>query len=346
MLHDADAAAATFGGRGFRAVFHAPNRTEYRARLLEHLEEEQSQHAHLFLNLSREGMYLITKGVACRPRDVPHAPAFLSCIGRLFTTPEPHSRLAAALAAARATVVPSGAGGGAPARPPYVGVHVRTFGVDMGLPLGTAPDAEAALEFYAWEVRVNASEYAAAARVVCRNSTGRSLWVASDSRAAALLWARLCPGKTHTFSVDAARVHSERGHGAAAARAVATSADGGGGHEDAAVAGMSGSDVLLLDWLMLASAHAVVRWGAQHSSFAASAHTRSCGGRLWRSPKSFQYKAAASWLLSKVRLYLSMGGRQNASWDCASPIAKMLRTTPCRSGCLRECRRLIYGAFA
>ena len=48
----------------------------------------------------------------------------------------------------------SGSNGGGPAR--YVGVHIRTFGADMGIPRGVKPDAQLALSFYSWEVMVSA----------------------------------------------------------------------------------------------------------------------------------------------------------------------------------------------
>jgi len=402
------------------------NRTEYRALLLHWLDRERgpAQHPHVFLNFTREAMYVITKAPTCSSQ-LRHRPGFQACIGRLFTTPRPHSRLAIEYASARAGLLAGRHGDGAESPPPtpqafpihviasagsapqpptshvVIGVHTRTFGVDMGIPRTVVPDAQAALAFYAWEVRVNASEYTESARKVCKRGVEqRSLWVASDARAAVLMWRQLCPGQVHAISLATVREHSEAhrndailntGGGSGGSGSGDNSGGGGGGGggsggggggsggsagsagsggrgssmNDAALISsapqgavtlggtatlggtltLSGRDALLLDWLLLASSGAILRWGAQHSSFASSAHLRSCDGKLWRSPKSFRYASAAAWLLNKVRLYTSMGRHQNASWDCNSPIAPMLRTTPCTSGCLRDCRALIYSAF-
>ena len=382
------------------------NRTEYRALLLQWLDRERgpAQHPHVFLNFTREAMYVITKAPMCSSQ-LRHRPGFQACIGRLFTTPRPHSRLAIEYASARAGLLAGRRGDGAEPPPPppqafpihviasagsapqpptphvVIGVHTRTFGVDMGIPRTVVPDAQAALAFYAWEVRVNAREYTDAARKVCtRGVEQRSLWVASDARAAVLMWRQLCPGQVHAISLATVREHSEAhrndailntgggigdsgsGGSGSGGNSGGNSGGSGGGSgsggsggsgssmKDVALisggtATLSGRDALLLDWLLLASSGAILRWGAQHSSFASSAHMRSCDGKLWRSPKSFRYASASAWLLNKVRLYTSMGRHQNASWDCNSPIAPMLRTTPCTSGCLRDCRALIYSAF-
>ena len=225
----------------------------------------------------------------------------------------------------------------------YIGVHVRTFGADMNIPRGTKPLSAIALQFLAWEVQVNASEYLSAIRKLCRNGT-LPLYVASDSRAAIGVFEAACPGRVlHQYhpSVRAGRaglgtgvgvelqpsgpVHSERLRRNASA---------------------AGSTDLLLDWLMLAGAHAVVRWGAQHSSFASSARLRSCSGRLWRSPKSWKYKAATSWLLGKLRFHANKV-RANASYDCAATISPMLRTIPtCENGCVVSCLGNVYSGFA
>ena len=102
----------------------------------------------------------------------------------------------------------------------------------------------------------------------------------------------------------------------------------------------------LLDWLALTSAHVIVKWGAQHSSFSASARMASCGARQWRSPKGWRYKAASSWLLHKLRFHADKA-RRNASYDCHSSIAPMLREiAPCRSACASVCRDRLYGAYA
>ena len=189
------------------------------------------------------------------------------------------------------------------------------------------------------------------------------LYVASDSRAAILLFDHLCPGRiVHQY-------YDWSGSGAAGAGggsllledsstkhgmhsevlrsrphldpAITTSSSSGNSSS-----GGGGGSGLLLDWLMLGSAHAVTRWGAQHSSFAGSASLRGCSERMWRSPKSWKYKAATSWLLGKLRFHGNKV-KLNASYDCAATISPMLRTIgPCTSGCVRECLGYVHRAFA
>ena len=232
----------------------------------------------------------------------------------------------------------------------YIGVHIRTFGADMNIPRGTRPDSALALEFLAWEVQVNASDYASAIRRLCRNGS-LPLYVASDSRAAIGVFETACRGRVlhqYMMRTPPPSATALAGTGPGAGRTWEQAEPDRAVHSEALRRNASGagSTDLLLDWLMLAGAHAVVRWGAQHSSFASSARLRSCSGRLWRSPKSWRYKSASSWLLFKLRFHAHKV-RLNASYDCQATISPMLRTIPtCESGCVMECLGNVHRAFA
>lgn len=322
-----DEARAAVSPTGFKAYEHSPNRTSIKWALVRYLSTLNERH--LWLNFSRSAQYILAKAAVC-PR-VKHAPVFSNCIGRLLVTPRSSSKLAMRKAEVAASLERLGIAANDSARPHgrYLGVHIRTFGADMGVPAGATPDPDAALEFLAWEVQVNASEYAHAIRRLCRNGS-YPIYVASDARAAVRLWQNLCPGRVlHQHA--AATVHSER-MSRGGVRTVGSGGNRTGGG-------------FLLDWLTLASAHAIVRWGAQHSSFATSARLASCSTKQWRSPKNWQYKAATSWLLGKLRFHAAKA-RHVPGYDCNATISPMLRTiAPCRSGCVTECRDKVYGAF-
>ena len=360
-------------GGSFKGLEHVPNRTAYKYEFLRFLDTLHG-HPHVWLNLSKSAMYILTKYSPCP--TVRHAKPFTDCMARLITTPigalsERHAALRSktialgvvpqrtkeqnpagkqrlgsssgdassserksALAAAPGSwTVPDGR---------YIAVHIRTFASDKGVPPGTSPNTISALGFYAWEVEANASDYAANIRKLCRPGS-LPIYVASDARAAILLFEELCPGRVvHQYSAEglrasqnsrdrAATTHSENLRGVAASRA-SSNVTGGGG--------------LMLDWLMLSSAYAIVRWGAQHSSFATSAATRSCGARLWRSPKTWHYKAATSWLLGKLHFHARVA-RGNATYDCDSRIRHMLLDIkPCLGGCVSTCIAEANKAFA
>ena len=127
-----------------------------------------------------------------------------------------------------------------------------------------------------------------------------------------------------------------------------------------------------LDWLMLSYAREAVRFGALHSTFIKTAAMAGCGVKLGQPAERWRYKAAASWLLKKVddagrgvrrkqlinrelgrdangRGVVADGGaglQAPAADECASPVARMLNTTPCATPCLEACRRMIYAAYA
>lgn len=355
-VQESDVRAALGVPLGFKQFERAANRSGVKFALVRYLATMQ-QRRHLWLNLSKEAYYVLTKAAPCP--NVPHAGLFLRCLGQLITRPVGglRPRYAAIRSRLERLGVDSGNGTSGGKETRYVGVHVRTFGADMGVPRNHLPNPQAALEFLAWEVQVNTSEYAAAIHRLCRPGS-LPIYVASDSRAAVRLFEDLCPGRIvhqYTWSIDeaASRLPSAshplpttsalkgvvtlRSTLAASsmslrsARSRNVSEGGGGG--------------FLLDWYTLANAYAIVRWGAQHSSFSKSANVASCQGRLWRSPKTWKYKAATSWLLSKLRFHHAKT-RHNASYDCASTIAPMLRTIgPCSSGCVKECMLKVYAAF-
>ena len=187
VVHDAAAAAVVVPGmpRGFGGLEKIENRTEYRWALVRHLDGLRT-HTHLWLNLSRAAMYILTKSAPCtrwsdrtgsyEHAHIKHARNFLACVGRLFTTPVGPLADRYRMLRERAGTIgiagesstsssrssgssdggdgSSGGNGGGPAR--YVGVHIRTFGADMGIPRGVKPDAQLALSFYSWEVMVSA----------------------------------------------------------------------------------------------------------------------------------------------------------------------------------------------
>ena len=380
VLHDEAAAAAlapalrrlaterVSPSATFVGLERSTNRSALKWEIVTHLDSLRA-HDHLWLNLSKPAMYIITRAASpCVPvtaTTMRHARAFIGCVGRLMTTPvdalatrrdEMRARLAAlgiANASKRDAAPPSAAAAdGAPPR--YIGVHMRTFGADMGVPRGSTPDSSAALAFLSWEVQVNETVYAAEVRKLCREGT-MPLYVASDSRAAIALFERLCPGRVvHQYAKllgRSALVHSERLRAPAGGGVfdVRTHDASGAANRSGGISGggsLSGGGPLLLDWLMLAGAHAVVRWGAQHSSFATSASKRACAERIWRSPKSWRYKAATSWLLGKLRFH-SAKIKGNASYDCEGFISPMLRTIPpCSSGCVRACLAKVHSAFS
>ena len=381
----------------FAGLEHAANRTEYKFEVLRFLERYHES-PHIWLNFSKPLMYVITKsyGLACA-KQARHSAPFLDCVGRLMTTPvgrlaERHRSLMArtaglGIAPSNATMGSGGGSGGgggsgtvvshaegdpSSGRHSYVGVHIRTFSADMlgggggserELMRRLTPDPHVAVQWYAWEVQTNASDYIAAVKRLCRPGS-LPLYIASDSRAAIAVFETLCPGRVMHQYVDEAggmAFHEHPTHSEAlrreTARATAAAAEAAAGATAASStrpvpAGLNGESAstgsgggLLLDWLMLSSAHAVVRWGAQHSSFASSAKMRSCGAGLWRSPKSWRYKAATSWLLGKLRFHAKIAAH-NHSYNCASRISSMLRTIPpCESGCVHECIEQVYRGF-
>ena len=82
--------------RGFGGLEKIENRSEYRWALVRHLDGLRT-HTHLWLNLSRAAMYILTKSAPCtrwsdrtgsyEHAHIKHARNFLACVGRLFTTP-------------------------------------------------------------------------------------------------------------------------------------------------------------------------------------------------------------------------------------------------------------------
>lgn len=198
----------------------------------------------------------------------------------------------------------------------------------MHIPHGTTPDPDLALAFLAWELGANNSvtpaAYSAEIRRACSNGT---IYVASDSLAAALLFERTCPSGAvvRLPPVLGTRVHSETRTSGRANRSSVSSS--------------------LVDWLMLSRARNAVRFGAQHSSFVTSAALMGCGVKTRRTPKSWRYKAAGSWLLGKV-LHKLQSTAQATGSDCTSVLAPMLQSTPCATPCLSVCQARIYRAYA
>ena len=78
------AAVPERGKRGFDGLEHTSNRTEYKWRLLRYLDTLHAE-PHVWLNLSKAAMYVLTKHSTCP--HVRHAPAFTDCLGRLMTMP-------------------------------------------------------------------------------------------------------------------------------------------------------------------------------------------------------------------------------------------------------------------
>ena len=102
----------------------------------------------------------------------------------------------------------------------------------------------------------------------------------------------------------------------------------------------------LIDWVIMSEAKHIVRWGALHSSFTTSAAARGCTPRMGRSPKGWKYASAGMWLINKVRGASHRHRNDDDQYDCSSPLAGMLNTTPCQTPCLKKCINVILAAYA
>ena len=116
-------------------------------------------HQHIWLDLDAETATLLERYTACPDWAAEkRRTSFLRCLGRLATTPA--LSLAGELALARQRM----------GELPYVGVHIRTFGVDATIrdvDRSITPDRDAALELLAWDMSTNASDYAHEIRWLC-----------------------------------------------------------------------------------------------------------------------------------------------------------------------------------
>ena len=317
VVHEQQAAAAL----GLQRFPRSANRTAYRTLLLQYLEGFAHE-PHLWLNVSQVGKgahYTLAKETRCP--GVGHGPAFLACVGRLMTTPT--AALETHLETARRRLRRD------PARPqaPYAALHARTFGADLGVPPDATPDPQLLLKFLAWEAQVNASAYTEAVLRFCSRMARNNMtvYVASDSRGAVAMFERLCPGQIEHLGTSYRRVHLKSRH---------------------IYKNQSQASAGLIDWVLLSEAKLVVRWGAQHSSFAKSAVLRGCGAKQGRSPKDWKWASAGVWLVNKIRGAIRRHRRDNESYNCGSPLAGMLRTTPCATPCITECIAKLESAYA
>lgn len=345
------------------------DRSVLKRRLLSHLDGLRTQ-PHIFVNVTFDWRRLIASGVAC---PVGHTTAyrnsFVHCLARFFTTPVRGSWLERRLESSRAMLPPS-----------YRSVHVRTFGVDMGIAASPAvrPDSQAALAFYSWEARVSPQEYSAQAAALCKNGTALPppIYVASDSRAAVALFESLCPAGavislTQALGGSATTSSSTAAPQAAAQQQRAILEATSRTHSDTGVARHqhnhqqlrdladldaaldAGREASTLDWLLLSHGRAITRWGAQHSSFATSALARSCvGGRSHahpsRSPPSWQYSARGAWLMGKLKYHMlnRPRGLGRLEHECSASWKNFVNSTPCAGLCMRPCMQRLSSGYA
>ena len=295
------------------------NRSVYRSMLVRYLEGFADKQ-HLWFNVTNPGAgahYVMSKATPCP--EARHGGQFLHCLGKLMTTPSRGLQAQVDAVKSRLSRDPTHVG--------YTAVHARTFAADMGVPRTGTPNPRSILSFLAWEVQVNESAYTAAVLRLCAQSARRnlSLFVASDSRSAVAMFETLCPGQVEQVGASLARVHLVR-------RAL---------YKNESQASSS-----LIDWVVMSEARAIVRWGALHSSFATSAGERGCSPRMGRSPHGWKYASAGSWLVNKVRGASYRHRKDNEDYDCNSPLASMVNSTPCQTPCLKKCIEVIYAAYA
>lgn len=243
-------------------------RAALRRRMLQWLSLLPAQH--VFLNLSEAARHILAHPIEsrggrqnCPDPSLPglvaaptHHKLFARCIGELLSRPEP--RMAAELA----QIV-----GRLPRR--FVAVHIRTQAADMVIPPSAATgltraDLVKTLQLQAFDNNVSTTGYSAAVAALCRRA-GAALYVASDSRNVADLFARICSAENTSVvhSGCGKRLHSDplvnRRQGA-----------------NLSGANLSGAHCTMLDWLVLRSAPHVVRWGMPISSFPLSAVEAGC----------------------------------------------------------------------
>ena len=295
------------------------NRSVYRSMLVRYLESFTDKQ-HLWFNVtkvSNGAHYVISKATPCP--QVPHEGAFLHCLGKLMTTPSPGLQAQVDIVRRRLSRDPTHGG--------YTAVHARTYAADMGVPRTGTPNPWSMLSFMAWEVQVNESTYTAAVLDVCATAARRnlSLYVLSDSRSAVAMFERLCPGQVEQVGASFARVHL-------VSRLL---------YKNESQASSS-----LIDWVIMSEAKQIVRWGALHSSFTTSAAERGCRPRMGRSPHGWKYAAAGSWLINKIRGASNRHRFDDESYDCNSPLAGMVNSTPCQTPCLKKCIDMMYAAYA
>lgn len=295
------------------------NRSVYRSMLVRYLEGFADKQ-HLWFNVTKTGNgahYVISKATPCP--EAPHEGEFLHCLGKLMTTPSRGLQAQVDIVKRRLSRDPTHAG--------YTAVHARTFAADMGVPRTGTPNPRSLLSFMAWEVQVNESAYTAALLDVCATAARRnlSLFVASDSRSAVAMFENLCPGQVEQIGDSFARVHL-------VSRAI---------YQNESQASSS-----LIDWVVMSEAKHIVRWGALHSSFTSSAADRGCRPRVGRSPHGWKYASAGMWLINKLRgaSYRHRFGDEH--YDCNSPLAGMVNSTPCQTPCMNRCIDMMYAAYA
>ena len=295
------------------------NRSVYRSMLVGYLEGFADKQ-HLWFNVTKTGAgahYVISKATPCP--EAPHAGEFLHCLGKLMTTPSRGLQAQVDVVKKRLSRDPTHAG--------YTAVHARTFAADMGVPRTGTPNPRSVLSFMAWEVQVNESAYTAAVLDVCATAARRnlSLFVASDSRSAVAMFENLCPGQVEQVGASFARVHL-------VSRAL---------YKNESQASSS-----LIDWVVMSEAKQIVRWGALHSSFTTSAGERGCRPRMGRSPHGWKYASAGMWLINKIRGASYRHRSDDEHYDCNSPLAGMVNSTPCQTPCLKQCIDMMYAAYA